>query len=78
MHAAPSHQARPTARAVPTTEHAAAGAAWANAVAGVAPGSPAFRPPSAGISAAALASAANHLMTGGPTPSPLILKTPAA
>jgi hypothetical protein len=76
--AAPSqHQARPASRPVPTTEHAAAGAAWANAMAGVAPGSPAFRPPSTGIRAAALASAANHLMTGAPTSSPLIFKTPA-
>jgi hypothetical protein len=76
--AAPTHQARPTARPVPTTEHAAApGAARANAMAGV-PESPAGRPSRAGIRAAALASAANHLMTGGPTPSPLIFKTPAA
>ncbi len=73
--AAPSqHQARPAPRA---TEHAAPGAAWANTMAGVAPGSPAYRPASAGIRAAALASAANHLMTGAPTPSPLIFKTPA-
>jgi hypothetical protein len=72
--AAPSPQpARSAPRPVPTTEHSA----WANAMAGVAPGSPAFRPPSAGIRAAALASAANHLMTGAPTQSPLIFKTPA-
>jgi hypothetical protein len=71
------HPARPAPRPVPVAEPAAR-AAWANAMAEIAPGSPAFRPPSAGIRAAALASAANHLMTGGPTPSPLILKTPAA
>ncbi len=73
--AAPTqHPARPASR---TTERPAAGAAWANAMAGVAPGSPTSRPPSAGIRAAALASAANHLMTGAPTTSPLIFKTPA-
>jgi hypothetical protein len=71
--AAPSpHPARPAPRA---TEHAATGAAWANAMAGAAPGSPAFRPLSAGIRAAALASAANHLMTGAPA-TPVIFKTP--
>jgi hypothetical protein len=68
------HHARPAPRA---TEHAAPFAARANAMAGIAPGSPAFRPPSAGIRATAMASAANHLMTGAPTPSPLIFKTPA-
>jgi hypothetical protein len=68
--AAPSqHQAGPARR---PTEHSA----WANAMAGAAPGSPAFRPPSAGIRTAALASAANHLMTGAPT-TPVIFKTPA-
>jgi hypothetical protein len=68
--AAPSQpQARPAPRA---TEHSA----WANAMAGVVPASPAYRPPSAGIRAAALASAANHLMTGAPT-TPMIFKTPA-
>ena len=69
--AAPSpHQARPVPR---PAEHSA----WANAMAGVAPGSPAYRPPGAGIRAAAMASAANHLMTGAPATSPLISKTPA-
>ncbi len=70
------HSARPAPRPVPVTEPAARGAAWANAMAEIAPGSTAFRPPSAGIRAAALASAANHLMTGAPTQSPLI-RTPA-
>ncbi len=75
--AAPSPQpARPAPRPVPTTKPAARSAAWANAMAEIAPGSPAFRPPSAGIRAAALASAANHLMTGTPTQSPRI-RTPA-
>ena len=70
--AAPSqHQAGPAPR---PTEHSA----WANAMAAVAPGSPAFRPPGAGIRAAAMASAANHLMTGAPALSPLISKTPAS
>src|ERR1700722_6054900 len=51
--AAPSQrQARPAPR---PTEHAAPGAARANAMAGATPGSPAFRPPGAGIRAAALA-----------------------
>ena len=68
--ASPSeHQAAPAPR---PTEHSA----WANAMAGVAPGSPAYRPPGTGIRAAALASAANHLMTAAPT-TPLIFKTPA-
>jgi hypothetical protein len=76
--AAPSPQpARPAPRPVPTTENAAPGAAWANAMEGAAPGSPAFRPLGASVRAAALASAANHLMTGAPTQSPLICKTPA-
>jgi hypothetical protein len=72
--AAPSqHQARPAPR---PTKHTAPGAARANAMAVVVPGSPACRPPGAGIRAAALASAANHLMTGAPTQSPRI-RTPA-
>jgi hypothetical protein len=76
--AGPSPQpARPAPRSVPKTEPAARGATWADAMAGAVPGSPAFRPPSAGIRPAALASAANHLMTGTPTQSPLIFKTPA-
>ncbi len=69
--AAPSqHQAGPAPR---PTEHSA----WANAMAGVAPELPAHRPPGAGIRAAALASAANHLMTAAPATSPVIFKTPA-
>ncbi len=69
--AAPSpHQVRPVPR---PAEHSA----WANAMAGVAPGSPTSRPPGPGIRAAALASAANHLMTSAPAISPLISKTPA-
>jgi hypothetical protein len=72
---APSH--------IPMTEDEAHRVAWSHAMADVArevTAEMARLPPAerraAGVRAAALASAANHLMAGGPTPSPLILKTP--
>jgi hypothetical protein len=79
----PTQRPTTTPRHVSMTEDEARRAAWSNAMADVAgevAAEIAFLPPSerraAGIRAAALASAANHLLTGGPTPSPLILKTP--
>jgi hypothetical protein len=75
----------PSRRPRPVTEDQAHRTAWSNAMADVArevaaeiDGLPPIERRAAGLRAAALTSAANHLLTGGPTPSPLIFKTSAA